>query len=248
MSCSVTWDQTVVSRTAVRGERCRFAKWRTVSKCKTTAYGAIALHGTAQTCQNGMDSKLYAVGCTLPVDNWALSLVVCRHPGVDSTPPVIDSTSPVVDSRLHFGELPAFMSPLETSPRRPEVSGRQLEVSGRRLEVLSRWLQVHGCQSRVVNCEMCRLQSPSGDSQSSAETVQSITHLDHSRDRSAWFARRTRYRTRRARAPPGRFCWNLGRGFSRPLLEARSMMAASNYHTRSNSKGAQDGEVPEKRS
>ena len=238
---SVTWDQTVVSRTAVRGERCRFAKRRTVSYCKSRAYDVSALHGTAQTCQNGMDSKLYAVGCTLPVDNWALSLVVCRHPGVDSTPPVIDSTPPVVDSRLHFGELPAFMSPLETSNRRPEASGR-------RLEVLFRGLQVHGCQLRVVNCEMCSLQSPSGDLQSSAETVQSITHLDLSRDRSARFARRTRYRTRRARAPPGRCRSNLGRGFSRPLLEARSMMAASNYHTRSNSNGAQNGKIPKKRS
>jgi hypothetical protein len=112
------------------------------------------LHGTAQTCQNGMDSKLYAVGCMLPVDNWVLSLVVCRNPVVDSTPPVIDSIPPVVDSRLHFGELPAFMSPLETSNRQPEASGR-------RLEVIFRCLQAHGRQSRVVNCEMCSLQSPS---------------------------------------------------------------------------------------
>ncbi len=210
MSSSVTWDQTVVSRTAVRGGRCRVAKRHTVSDCKSTAYEATALHGLARRCQNGIDCMLYACGCTLPVDNRAPSLVVCRLPVIDSTPPVIDSTSPVVDSKLHFGELPAYTSPLETSNRRREVCGRRLEVP-------FRCKQVHGRQLHVVNFEMCSLQSPSRGLQSSAETVQSITHLDQSRDRSARVARRTRPRTCRARAPPGQSGWNLGRGLSRPL-------------------------------
>jgi len=151
----------------VCGGWCRIAKWCNVSGYNIIAYDVIASQCTATSCQNGMDSMLYAFGCTLPVDNRALSLVVWRLPGVDSTPPVIDSTPPVVDSRLHLGELPAFMSPLETSNRQPEASGR-------RLEVLFRCLQAHGRQSRVVNCEMCSLQSPSRGFRSTAETARSI--------------------------------------------------------------------------
>lgn len=188
-----------------------------------------------------MDSKLHAVGRRLPVDNRRLVLVVCRPPGVDSTPPVIDSTPPVVDSRLHFGELPAFMSPLETSNRRPEASGR-------RLEVLFRCLQAHGCQSRVVNCEMCSLQSPSRDLQSSAETVQSITRTDHLSDRSGRFASRRVLESRRAREPLKWRLLDLGGGFPRPSLTARFMMAELNSSTCSNRKGERDGKVSEKRS
>ena len=241
MSTSVTWDQPVVSRTTVRGGRCRLAKRRTVSACYTTAYNATTAHFRARTCQNGIDCMLYACGCTLPVDNRAFTLVVCRLPVINSTPPVIDSRSPVVDSRLHFWELPTCMSPLETSNRQPEVCGR-------RLEVRFRCKQVHGRQLHVVNCEICSLQSPSRGLQSSAETVQSITHLDQSCGPSARVAHRTRPRTCRARAPPGQSGRNLGRDFSRPLKEARSKMAASHYHTRSNNKGAQNGKIPEKRS
>ena len=206
----------VVSRTAVRGERCRlaryaaFAKRRHVTDCTATACGATASRNLARNCQNGIDCELYAFDCTLSVNDRSLSLAVWRDPGVVSTSPVIDSTSPVVDSRSPFLKIPTSMTPLETSHRRREASCR-------RLEVLFRCQKALGRQLGVVNFEMCGFQLPSRGSQSFVQTVQSITSLDHSCDRIARAARSTRHRTRRAREPPGQFGWNLGRDFSRPL-------------------------------
>jgi hypothetical protein len=196
VSPKLTWDLSAISRTFVRVGRGWPAKRCTASAWQSITYSTNALHCRANICQNGSDCRLYAPSRKLPVDNRTLSLVVWRHPVANSTPPVIDSTPTVVDSRLHFLKLPNYMTLLETSYRRPEASGR-------RLEVLFRCLQAHGCQSGIVNSEICSLQSPSGDLQSSAETVQSITYLGHSRDRNARFARRTRHRTHRARDPPG---------------------------------------------
>jgi len=51
--------------------------------------------------------------------------------------------------------------------------------------------------------------------------------LDHSCDRCARFVRRTRHRTPRARAPPAHCYWKLGRGYQRPLLEARCRAGAA---------------------
>jgi hypothetical protein len=227
--------------TNVRSGRRRLARLDVVSVCESTAYDAVATHDTLGGCQNGIDCKLYAFGRTVPADNRMPLLVVWRHPGVDSTPPVIDSTPPVVDSRLHFGELSAFMSPRETSYRRPEASGR-------RLEVLFYCLQARGCQSRVVNCEMCSLQSPTGGFRSLAQTVQSITRTDHLPARSARLTRRRVLASTLARAPPKWRLLDHGGGFSRPSLTARFMVAEWSSSKCSNRKGEQDGKVSEKRS
>jgi hypothetical protein len=198
-----------------------FAHRSAINHWYSTAYNETSLLSGAEDCQNGIDSKLYAFGRALTVENRTPLLVVWRHPVVDSKHTVIDSKHPVVDSRSQFFKIVAAKGPLETSSRRSEASGRRLEALFRRLKTLGR-------QSGAVNFEIGSLQSPSGGFQSFAQTVQSIMHLDHSRDRSARLARRTRHRTRRAREPPGRCYWNLGRGFSRPSLEARSIMAAFN--------------------
>ena len=67
VSSSVTWDQTVVSRTTVRGGRCRLAKRHTESNCKATAYTAAGTNSVASTLRfSGLSSnRKYSEGVTV---------------------------------------------------------------------------------------------------------------------------------------------------------------------------------------
>ena len=219
MSSSVTWDKTVVSRTTVRGGRCRSAKRHHVSDCNITTYSTPVSRVPPRNCQNGIDCRLYAFSRTLSDENGTLVLVVWRHPGIVSTPPVIDTTPAVVESRPTFLKSLTSMGPWGGSDHRPEASGRQLEALFRCQKALDR-------QTGIVNSETVSLQSPSRGFQSFAQTDQSITIFDQPSGRLSRQPRSARLRIRRAREPPSQFIWPLGRVFSRPLLETRSMMSA----------------------
>jgi hypothetical protein len=185
------------------------AKEYVVSVCQTITCSVGASHGRATICQNGIDCKPNPLGRTVYVENRRPSPVIGRHSVVDSEPSTADTTPPVIDSKPQFLKLLAPTGLLETSSRQPEALFHRLKALGR--------------QSGALNFEMCGLRSPSRGFRSSAQTVQSMTSLSHSRDLSARFARRTRHRTGRARVPPRRPFCNLGLGFSRPSLEIRSI-------------------------
>ena len=99
-------------------------------------------HTRAGTCQNDIDSMLYALGCTLSVNDRRLSLVVWKHSGVVSTPPVIDSKPPVVDFCPGFLKFVAAKGRLGTSNRHRKVFGLRFEDVFRRLDVADRQLGI----------------------------------------------------------------------------------------------------------
>ena len=119
------------------------------------------------------------------------SLVERRPPGVVVTPPVLYSTPPVVDSRPPFLKFPAFTGRMQESDRRREASGR-------RRQAFFRCQKAVGRRAGIVNFETGSLQSPSQGFHTPAQTVRSITSLDHSCDRCVRFVRRTCHRRPRA--------------------------------------------------
>jgi DNA-binding PadR family transcriptional regulator len=212
--------------TNVRSGRRRLALLSVVTIYITRAYNAAAALGAMSSCQNGGEPKRCQLDPSFSVDNRTPLLVESKHSALDSKPPVLDSRHPVGDSR------PPFLK-FVTPTARFETSRRQQEVTRRRLEVVFRHLKAVGRQSGEANQQIRSLESAIRGLQSFAQRVQSITRIDHSRDRCAWRTGRFRLRTPRAREPPGRWSSNLGRAFSRPSTEARSMMAASNTNKRS---------------
>ena len=131
MSSSVTWDQTVVSRTAVRGGRCRFATWRTVSDCEIRSYGAIALFAAVSSCQIGIDRKPCPCCSRLPVHDRTL-------PTADSKPSFLASQGSALNPRHRIVAAKINSLTVEESQHPFEPAGCLLEASRRRLEALSR--------------------------------------------------------------------------------------------------------------
>jgi hypothetical protein len=165
--------------------------------CSEQKHTVTASLATAAICQNGVVCRLYALDRTPPVNDRRQTDAVWRPPGIVFTLPAFDSTLSDVGSKPTVLKSPACRGRMQKSHRRGEASGRRREVSFRRLKALGR-------QTQIVNFEIGGLQSPSQGLHTPAQTLRSITSLDHSSDRCVRLVGHTRHRTRRARAPPGK--------------------------------------------
>ena len=110
----------MVSRTAVRGGRCWFAKPCAVSACNSILYNATTSLGIAGRCQNGIDSKLPVVGFKLQI--------------VDSGLQVVDSKHRVASSKPRFLKFEAPSRQFEAPSCRSQASSRQVGASNCRFE------------------------------------------------------------------------------------------------------------------
>ena len=180
--------------------RSRFGHWlakrRPVSDCYVTTYSANTSHARASICQNGIDSKLCALGSTLPVEDRRLFLLESRHPVVDSTHLIFDSRHPVVDFWPQFSKFLPATRLFETWIRQPEAFGRRLEALFRQPEVLGRQ---SGAAFFIIRC----FKSAGRGFRSFAQTVRSITRFDDTPARRARLASHHVLESNRVRARPG---------------------------------------------
>ncbi len=225
MSSSVTWDQTVVSRTAVRGERCRFAKWRTVSGCHTTAYDAVALYDHTRRCPNGIDRRPCAHAARLPftdrrppILDSKHSALASQHSAVCARHPVVAAWHPVVAAKIKAPNFEKSTHPFDASGSRFEASIRQTEAFGGQLGVFRRQPEALKCGIRSLRWAIRGFRSP-------AQTDDTMALVDRSAVCSARTMRSRPEKTNQVRELAGGLFQKLGRSVLRPFTSVRHSRA-----------------------